>query len=77
MKSNLLKSLVALSLVASPTIAAAQTGSEAETANTQVSEDDNDLLIGAGFVAILFAVVLLVLAGDEGSNGELPKPVSP
>jgi hypothetical protein len=60
MRSYFMNSAVALSLIASPTVALAQ--------NT--ISDDQQRAVGALFVGILFAVVLLANAGsdDEGTR---------
>ncbi len=69
MRSNLLKSLVAVALVASPTIGSTQVGTEAERETT--STDNNDRALGALFVVGIFAIVLLVYASQEGDEDDV------
>jgi hypothetical protein len=73
MRSNLLKSLVAFALVASPTIGSTQVGAEVERETSSL--DNNDRALGALFIVVIFAIVLLVYASQEGDEDDVP--VSP
>ncbi len=73
MRSNLLKSLVAFALVASPTIGSTQVGAEVERESSSL--DNNDRALGALFIVVIFAIVLLVYASQEGDEDDVP--VSP
>ena len=73
MRSNILKSLVAVALVASPTIGSTQVGAEAERETTSL--DNNDRALGALFIVAVFAIVLLVYASQDGDEDDAP--VSP
>jgi uncharacterized integral membrane protein len=75
MRSNLLKSLVAFALVASPTIGSTQVGAEAERETSL--ENDNDRVLGALFVGVIFAIVLLVYVTQEEDGDGTGAPVSP
>ena len=69
MRSNLLKSLVAVALVASPTIGSTQVGAEAERQSPSL--ENNDRAVGALFVVAIFAIVLLVYATQEGDEEDV------
>ena len=73
MRSNLLKSLVAFALVASPTIGSTQVGAEVERESSSL--DNNDRALGALFIVVIFAIVLLVYASQDGDEDDVP--VSP
>ncbi len=73
MRSNLLKSLVAFALVASPTIGSTQVGAEVERESSSL--DNNDRALGALFIVVIFAIVLLVYASQVGDEDDVP--VSP
>ena len=66
MRSNLLKSLVAVALIASPTIGSTQVGAEVERESSSL--DNNDRALGALFIVAIFAIVLLVYASQDGDE---------
>ena len=69
MRSNLLKSLVAFALVASPTIGSTQVGAEVERESSSL--DNNDRALGALFIVVVFAIVLLVYASQDGDEEDV------
>lgn len=80
MPSNILKSLVAVALVASPTIGSTQVGAEIERGSAAMNDNDSDKALAALFAMAVFAVVLLVYAGQNGDQDDddgQNVPVSP
>lgn len=77
MPSNILKSIVAAALVASPTIGSTQVGAEVERESSAMNDNDSAKALGALFAMAVFAVVLLVYAGQNGDDEDEDVRVSP
>lgn len=67
MRSNLLKSLIGISLAVSPAIGFTQTGADADRERS----GNEDRVIGAIFVGVIFAIVLFAYASQDGDDEDV------